>query len=106
MSIEMKSVVPCLRIFSVEKAKEFYEIFLGFKRDWDHRYGPEFPLYMQVSRSGVILHLTEHMVTHAPAPCSGLASAASKTSIANSPQKRTDMHARASNKATRAARCA
>jgi hypothetical protein len=28
--------------------------------DWDHRYGENFPVYMQVSRSGLKLHLSEH----------------------------------------------
>ena len=28
-----------LRIFSVEKALEFYVEFLGFKVDWEHRIG-------------------------------------------------------------------
>lgn len=52
--------IPILRIFDLEKAKEFYLGFLGFSMDWDHRYGPEFPIYMQVSRSGLQLHLSEH----------------------------------------------
>lgn len=37
--------IPILRIFDVEKAKEFYMGFLGFTMDWDHRYGPDFPVY-------------------------------------------------------------
>ena len=49
-----------LRIFSVEKAKEFYLEFLGFTLDWDHRFSPDAPAYMQVSRGGLLLHLTEH----------------------------------------------
>jgi catechol 2,3-dioxygenase-like lactoylglutathione lyase family enzyme len=53
-------VIPMFRIFSVEKAKEFYVGFLGFKVDWEHRFDPQAPLYMQVSREGLVLHLTEH----------------------------------------------
>lgn len=52
--------IPVLRIFDVEKAREFYLGFLGFNMDWDHRYGENFPIYMQVSRSGLKLHLSEH----------------------------------------------
>jgi len=52
--------VPILRIFSVEKAKEFYCGFLGFAVDWENRFGEDFPLYMQVSRIGLSLHLSEH----------------------------------------------
>jgi len=52
--------VPILRIFSVEKAMEFYLGFLGFALDWEHRFGDNFPLYAQVSRAGLKLHLSEH----------------------------------------------
>jgi catechol 2,3-dioxygenase-like lactoylglutathione lyase family enzyme len=51
---------PILRIFDVDKAKEFYLDFLGFTLDWEHRFGDNFPLYCQVSRSGLTLHLSEH----------------------------------------------
>lgn len=47
-------------MFSIDKAREFYFDFLGFKLDWEHRFGENFPLYMQVSRSGLTLHLSEH----------------------------------------------
>jgi catechol 2,3-dioxygenase-like lactoylglutathione lyase family enzyme len=51
---------PILRSFDEAKAREFYLDFLGFKIDWEHRFEPGFPLYMQVSRDGCVLHLTEH----------------------------------------------
>jgi len=51
---------PILRIFSMEKAMEFYVDFLGFEVDWTHQHTPDLPTYMQVSRSSVALHLTEH----------------------------------------------
>jgi len=57
---QLREAIPILRIFSVEKAKEFYLDFLGFTLDWEHRFGDNFPLYAQVSRSGVKLHLSEH----------------------------------------------
>ena len=60
MTIEFGRVTPVLRIFSLEKAREFYLDFLGFKVDWEHRFGPDFPVYMQVSRDGLSLHLSEH----------------------------------------------
>jgi catechol 2,3-dioxygenase-like lactoylglutathione lyase family enzyme len=52
--------VPILRIFSVEKAKEFYVDYLGFTIDWEHRFGDQAPLYIQVSLGGLVLHLSEH----------------------------------------------
>lgn len=52
--------IPILRIFDEAKAREFYVDFLGMKIDWEHRFEPETPLYMQVSRDGLVLHLSEH----------------------------------------------
>jgi len=52
--------VPILRIFSVDKTREFYVGFLGFTVDWEHRFDPAAPLYMQVSRGALVLHLSEH----------------------------------------------
>ncbi|WP_428665320.1 glyoxalase superfamily protein [Reyranella sp.] len=60
MSIELQSVVPILRIFSVEKAQEFYVDFLGFTWDWEHRFDDNAPVYAQISRTGLVLHLSEH----------------------------------------------
>ena len=58
--VEFQKTIPILRIFSVEKAKEFYVGFLGFTVDWEHRFDPATPIYMQVSQAGCILHLSEH----------------------------------------------
>lgn len=58
--MEVRRVIPILRIFSEEKAKEFYVGFLGFTVDWEHRFAADAPLYMQVSRDGMVLHLSEH----------------------------------------------
>lgn len=58
--MEFGPVIPILRIFSEEKAREFYLDYLGFKLDWEHRFEPDLPLYMQVSRGTFLLHLSEH----------------------------------------------
>lgn len=60
MAIEFGKTIPIFRMFSLEKAKEFYLGFLGFKVDWEHAFHPGAPIYMQVSRDGVALHLSEH----------------------------------------------
>ena len=60
MEISFNSVVPVLRIFGVAKADEFYQGFLGFAVDWDHRFDAKAPLYRQISRGNLILHLSEH----------------------------------------------
>ena len=51
---------PILRIFDERKAKEFYLGFLGFTLDWEHRFESGLPLYMQVSKDGCVIHLSEH----------------------------------------------
>lgn len=58
--IVFEAAVPIVRIFDVPKAYEFYLGFLGFAVDWEHRYGDNSPLYTQISRSGLRLHLSEH----------------------------------------------
>lgn len=53
--------VPILRMFDEAKAKEFYVGFLGFRIDWEHRYEPDMPLYMQATLGeGTVVHLSEH----------------------------------------------
>ncbi|MFZ2018467.1 MAG: glyoxalase superfamily protein [Methyloceanibacter sp.] len=52
--------VPVLRSFDEAKAREFYVDFLGFTVDWEHRFEPGTPLYMQVSRAGIVFHISEH----------------------------------------------
>ena len=60
MTLTHLRTVPILRSFDEAKAREFYIDWLGFSIDWQHRFGPDAPLYMQVSRSGIVLHLSEH----------------------------------------------
>jgi hypothetical protein len=60
MSFAILQTIPILRIFDEAKAREFYLDFLGFHSDWEHRFEPDLPLYMQVSRGGLVLHLSEH----------------------------------------------
>ena len=55
-----QQTIPILRIFDEAKAREFYCDYLGFQIDWEHRFEPNLPLYMQVSRAGLVLHLSEH----------------------------------------------
>jgi catechol 2,3-dioxygenase-like lactoylglutathione lyase family enzyme len=52
--------VPVLRVMSVAEALPFYVDYLGFTLDWEHRFEPGMPLYVQVSRSAAVLHLSEH----------------------------------------------
>jgi catechol 2,3-dioxygenase-like lactoylglutathione lyase family enzyme len=56
----LTEAIPILRSFDAAKAKAFYVDLLGFTIDWEHRFQPDFPLYMQVSRDDLRLHVSEH----------------------------------------------
>jgi catechol 2,3-dioxygenase-like lactoylglutathione lyase family enzyme len=58
--MDFEPAIPIFRIFDEAKAREFYVGFLGFAVDWEHRFEPDTPLYMQVSRGGLRIHLSEH----------------------------------------------
>lgn len=58
--MNLGKTTPILRIFDEARAREFYLDFLGFRVDWEHRFEPDLPLYMQVRRDDCVLHLTEH----------------------------------------------
>ena len=60
MTLTYLQTVPILRSFDEAKAREFYVDWLGFTVDWEHRFEPGTPLYMQVSRDGIVLHISEH----------------------------------------------
>jgi catechol 2,3-dioxygenase-like lactoylglutathione lyase family enzyme len=60
MSVAFNKVVPTFRIFSLEKAREFYIDFLGFKVDWEHRFDENAPVFMQISRGDLTINLSEH----------------------------------------------
>ena len=55
-----EATVPVLRVFCLRRAREFYLRFLGFTLDWEQRAAEGAPGYLQVSRQGLVLHLSEH----------------------------------------------
>ena len=66
MTTRFTRSIPTLRIFDIAKAREFYLEFLGFKIDFEHRFEPDLPLFMQVSMGDVVLYLSEHHGDCAP----------------------------------------
>jgi catechol 2,3-dioxygenase-like lactoylglutathione lyase family enzyme len=60
MALVHLGTVPILRSFDEAKAREFYLDFLGFTLDWEHRFAADMPLYLQVSRDGIVFHISEH----------------------------------------------
>jgi catechol 2,3-dioxygenase-like lactoylglutathione lyase family enzyme len=58
--MKLLDAIPIVRIFSVEKAYAFYLDYLGFQLDWEHRFEDGMPLYCQIRRGQIVLHLSEH----------------------------------------------
>lgn len=58
--------IPILRIFDEALARAFFVDYLGFRVDFEHRFEPGTPLYMQVSQAAAVLHLSEHHGDAAP----------------------------------------
>jgi uncharacterized glyoxalase superfamily protein PhnB len=56
----MNSIVPTLRIHDYDAAKKFYVDGLDFQIDFEWRHEPGFPVFLQLSRGGMRLYLTEH----------------------------------------------
>jgi uncharacterized glyoxalase superfamily protein PhnB len=52
--------IPTLGIADYKTAIEFYVNFMGFTIDWEHRFSPSEPVYMQVSKCGLLLHFSEN----------------------------------------------
>jgi catechol 2,3-dioxygenase-like lactoylglutathione lyase family enzyme len=59
-AMKLLAPIPILRMFSIEKAYAFYCDYLGFKPDWEHRFEADLPLYVQLHRDALVLHLSEH----------------------------------------------
>lgn len=69
MPVAFHPAIPVIRSFDEGKARAFYLDYLGLTVDWEHRFHEGLPLYMQISRSGCILHLSEHHGDATPGSC-------------------------------------
>jgi extradiol dioxygenase family protein len=58
--MQFHPAIPVLRVFDHTLAKKFYVDWLGFKIDWEHQFDAAAPRYLQVSRGGAVVHLSEH----------------------------------------------
>ena len=66
MTLEHVATIPMLRCFDEAKARDFYCGFLGFAVDFEHRFEPGLPLFLRLSRGGMVLYLSEHHGDAAP----------------------------------------
>ena len=58
--MKIEKVIPVLRIFDYKKAIEFYVDWLGFKINWEHTFDENTPVYLEIEKDGMIIHLSEH----------------------------------------------
>lgn len=77
MTISLEPAIPMLRVFDEALARDFYVGYLGCTWDWESRGAATDPLYAQVSRGSLRLHLTAHYGdgtpgTHLFVPVEGL----------------------------------
>ncbi|MEK4425100.1 glyoxalase superfamily protein [Solibacillus sp. FSL K6-1523] len=56
----MQTVIPAFRITDYSRSKVFYIEGLGFQIDWEHRFEPHFPVFVQISKDDMTIYLTEH----------------------------------------------
>jgi extradiol dioxygenase family protein len=59
VEITFGPIVPILRMYDVAAAKRFYVDYLGCSIDWEDGEGDR-PVYLQVSRGSLVLHLSSH----------------------------------------------
>jgi catechol 2,3-dioxygenase-like lactoylglutathione lyase family enzyme len=55
-----QTVIPQLRSTNMETSLPFYRDGMGFGVDWQHQFEPGFPLFLQLTREGQTIFLTEH----------------------------------------------
>ncbi|MFE9454451.1 glyoxalase superfamily protein [Streptomyces sp. NPDC006739] len=54
-----EEAIPILRVADAAAASAWYER-LGFTQQWEHRFEPGLPAFVEVARGGVRLFLSEH----------------------------------------------
>lgn len=60
MSIRLGPVRPILRMYDLAATRRFYLDYLGCALDWQDGEGDR-PIYLQVSRDGLVLHLSSYV---------------------------------------------
>ena len=56
----MAKAIPIFRIFDYKKAIDHYIGWMEFKIDWESYLDEGSPVYMQISKDDLVLHLSEH----------------------------------------------
>ena len=59
-AVKLGPPVPILRSFDEGQARAFWCDWLGFEVQWENRFAPDLPLYVQIRRDACIIHLSGH----------------------------------------------
>jgi uncharacterized glyoxalase superfamily protein PhnB len=59
--MQPQTVIPQLRITDAVASLRFYVEGLAFTVDWTHQFEAGFPLFLQLTRAGQTIFLTEHV---------------------------------------------
>lgn len=59
-TIQLRSSIPTFRVKDARAAEAFYREKLGFSTSWAHDPGNEYPVFLEMVRDNVALHLSEH----------------------------------------------
>lgn len=63
---EIRSAIPVLRMLDEAEARAFYIDYLGFEVEWECRFGPDSPMYMEVRLGDAHIHLNGHATHESP----------------------------------------
>ena len=55
-----EEVVPVLRVKDAARAVDWYAR-LGFVKEWEHQFEPNFPWFVSIARGNVRIYLSEHL---------------------------------------------
>ena len=63
---EVRSSCPILRMLDEAEGRAFYVDYLGFEVDWECRFNPDAPVFMQVRLGDAHIHLDGHANEDSP----------------------------------------
>ena len=52
-------MIPVLRVENAARAVDWYAR-LGFHKEWEHQFEPNFPWFVSIARGGMRIYLSEH----------------------------------------------
>ena len=58
--MNLNGIIPTFRVSDARAAERFYCEILGFRTSWEHDPGDGYPVFIEVARDSVAIHLSEH----------------------------------------------